>query len=458
MVLSAWVWRGSGPPWAAQRFMLGWKSGGAKVPTMIVELVNTGTELMLGRTLNTHQQWICRQLADAGRVVSRQVAVPDTAEAIRHSVRESLSRADLVITTGGLGPTSDDVTREFIAAMLGRPLREDLETFARIHHYFAARQRAEPPHAQVQAMVPEGAIVLPNSCGTAPGLAIEVDPNPFRPGGAKSWLVMLPGPPRELRPMFRESLIPLLNRVMPVDEPFVCRTLRATGIGESQLEQAVAPGLKRCVDAGLELGYCARIGQVDVRLAARGSEAGTVVAEADQIVRSCIGTHIYGEGEEEIEETIVRVLTARKETLGLAESCTGGCLANRITNVPGASQVLPAGWVTYSNEAKQLCLGVKSESLDRFGAVSEEVAREMAEGARAKAGSTYGIGITGIAGPSGGSPEKPVGTVFVGVAGPFPTLVRRYLNPFDRETFKQVTSQQAMDLLRRALQGADTAG
>lgn len=416
---------------------------------MITELVNTGSELMLGRVLNTHQQWLCRELADLGYVVSRQVAVPDTGPGIRAAVGEALGRADLVITTGGLGPTSDDLTRELIAEMLGKQLREDQQVLAHIGGFFQGRGRRMPERTRVQALVPEGALVLPNPHGTAPGLALEVRPNPFRPESA-GWLVMLPGPPRELRPMFKDSVVPLLQRVLPTDA-FVCQTLRATGIGESVVEERVAPGLAPLVQAGLELGYCARPGQVDVRLAARGVQGQELVSRGEAIVRERLGRFLYGQGEEEIEATLIEALTRRRETLGLAESCTGGGIAHRLTNVPGASAVLRAGLVTYSNEAKQRFLGVREETLQQHGAVSEPVAREMAEGARRETGADYALAVTGIAGPSGGSETKPVGTVFIALAGPFPTVVEKNFNPFDRETFKQVTTQQALDLLRRNL-------
>ncbi len=425
---------------------------------MIVELINTGSELMLGRTLNTHQQWLCRKLADLGYVVSRQVAVPDTAQDILQAVRESLGRADLIITTGGLGPTSDDITRELIAELLGKKLVHDSNVASVIEGYFASRNRATPPRTLVQAQVPEGAVVLNNAYGTAPGLAMEVAPNPFRINAPPSWLVMLPGPPRELRPMFQDVLVPLLKRVLPPTECFVCRTLRATGMGESLVEQNVAPDLTAAVQAGLQLGYCARIGQVDVRLAAAGESASALVQEAERLVRSRIGPFIYGEEDQEIEEVVVRMLTQRKETLALAESCTGGCLADRITNIPGASAVFLAGLVTYSNEAKQRFLGVNASTIAEHGAVSEEVARQMAEGARAHAKADYAISITGIAGPGGGTPTKPVGTVYIGIAGPFETIVQHNVNSWDRETFKYVTSQQALEMLRRAILGRQGSG
>jgi len=421
---------------------------------MIIELVNTGTELMLGRVLNTHQQWLCRQLADLGYLVSRQVAVPDTAAAIQAAVGEALARADLVITTGGLGPTSDDLTRDLIARMLGKTLRPDPAVLAHITKFFEMRNRRMPERTQVQALVPESALVLANPHGTAPGLAIEVRPNPFRAQGA-SWLVMLPGPPRELRPMFTDSVMPLLQKVLPVAAAFVCRTLRATGIGESSVEERISGPLQGLVNQGLELGYCARPGQVDVRLAAQTSEAQDLVNRAETIVRKELGKFLYAEGEEEIEATVIELLTRRKEALAVAESCTGGYIAHRLTNVPGASAVLLAGLVTYSNASKQKFLGVRAETLDTHGAVSEAVAKEMAEGARQQTGAQYALSVTGIAGPSGGSDSKPVGTVFIGLAGPWATVVERNYNPFDRDTFKQVTSQQALELLRgKILAGA----
>jgi len=418
---------------------------------MTVELINTGSELMLGRVLNTHQQWLCHQLADLGYVVARQVAVPDTGGEIGQAVREALARADLVIATGGLGPTSDDLTRDVIAQLLRKELREDVAVLAHIRQFFESRKRPMPERTKVQSLVPEGAIVLPNPYGTAPGLATEVRPNPFRPGGKPTWLIMLPGPPRELRPMFADSVVPLLRRVLPLASGFVCRTLRTTGIGESVVQEKIGGPLRRWVEAGLDLGYCARPGQVDVRLAAQGESAQRRVGEAEAVVRELLSPFIYGVEDEDLETVIVRLLTERKATLALAESCTGGCIANRVTNVPGASVVLLAGLVTYSNAAKQRFLGVQADTLARHGAVSEPVAREMAEGARKQTGADYALAVTGIGGPAGGTPEKPVGTVFIGLAGAFGTMVERKLNAFERETFKQVTAQQALEILRQAI-------
>ena len=418
---------------------------------MTIELINTGSELMLGRVLNTHQQWLCARFADLGRAVTRQVAVPDGAADIESAVREGLSRADLVVTTGGLGPTCDDITRERIAGMLGLVLHHDPAVEAQIRSYFVGRGRPVPERTKVEAMVPEGALVLANRHGTAPGLAIRVDPNPFREDGRASWLVMLPGPPRELRPMFDTEVAPLVLREFPLEGGFACRTLKTTGIGESYMEELVSGPLRPLTDAGMDLGFCARVGEVDVRFVARGPTAAAVVAEAERITRGLAAQYIFGEQDDTLESVLVRELARRGQTLALAESCTGGHIANRVTNVPGASAVLNAGFVTYANAAKVSVLGVSESVLRDHGAVSEPTARAMAEGARRVGAADWAISVTGIAGPSGGTSTKPVGTVHFAIAGPDGTEAFHQVNAFDRETFKYITAQQAMSRLLRRL-------
>jgi nicotinamide-nucleotide amidase len=419
--------------------------------TVILELINTGSELLLGRTLNTHQQWLCRQLADQGYVVARQVAVADTGPDIEGAVREALGRADCVITTGGLGPTSDDLTRERIANLLHRPLHEDPAVLASLQQFFAVRHRSLPARTRVQALVPEGARVLPNAQGTAPGLWLELHPNPCRSGGGPAWLVLLPGPPRELRPMFRDQVLPALRAASPPDPTFQCRTLRVTGLGESQVEEQIDGPLQPLREAGMELGYCARPGEVEVRLVGRGPGSVNQIEAAETIVRARLGEAIFGGADDDLAQVVVRRLTERGQTLAVAESCTGGLLAHRLTNVPGSSAVFLGGLISYSNEAKHRLLGVDPETIARHGAVSEPTARAMAEGARQRLGADYALGITGIAGPGGGTPAKPAGTAFIALASAAPTLVLPLCQPLDRETFKFVTTQQALDLLRRSL-------
>ena len=416
---------------------------------MNVEIVNTGSELMLGRVLNTHQQFLCRRLADLGHVVTRQVAIADTGSEIQNAVREALSRADLVITTGGLGPTSDDLTRELIAELLGKKLIENKEVLVHIENFFTKRGRPRPAKTSVETFAPEGAIVFLNATGTAPGLAMKIS-NPKSEMRNPKWLVMLPGPPRELRPMFDNQIAPLLKREF-ADEIFICRTILTTGIGESRVQEFLEVDFQPLVKRGLEIGYCARPGAVDVRLTASGATAEKLVAEGEAVVQKILGESIFGHDDEEIENVVVKLLAQKKKTLALAESCTGGLIANRITDVPGASEVFLGGVVSYANAAKEKFLSVRAETLQSHGAVSEAIAREMALGAKEKFNSDFAIAVTGIAGPSGGTAEKPAGTVFIALASSGGVEVKKFLNVWERATFKQVTTTQALEWLRRTL-------
>jgi nicotinamide-nucleotide amidase len=411
---------------------------------MRIELINTGSELLVGRVLNTHQQWLGRQLTDLGYEVSRQICVPDDGPTIQAALRELLNRADLIIVTGGLGPTSDDLTRQIAAQMLGRKLVLHPPTLAVIEQYFATRRRPMPANVQVQAMIPEGAVVLPNPNGTAPGLTLDIAPD-------NQCLILLPGPPRELRPMFLNSVVPLLKRKFPLASPFQCRTFKTTGLGESAVEEKIAAPLQPLVRDGLQLAYCARIGEVDVRLAARGEKAGGLLAEGGRLLADILGPVIFGAGDDSLESVLIRLLAARKKTLAVAESCTGGYISHRLTNVPGASAVFLGGVVAYSNQVKQDLLAVRAETLRLHGAVSEPVAREMADGARRILHADYALAVTGIAGPWGGTPEKPVGTAFIALSQNGGTSVLLQYTPVDRETFKFAISQRALDILRLAL-------
>lgn len=311
-----------------------------------------------------------------------------------------------------------------------------------------------PASVGVQALVPEGAQVLANGHGTAPGLALRVEAGRFR--DSPSLLVMLPGPPRELHPMFSERVVPLLREHFPGLGAFHCRTLLTCGLGESLVEERLAPSLPDLFARGMEIGYCARTGEVDVRLTARGPGGASVVEDGERLVRETLGSHVFGSDNDSLESVVIGLARDRGARLAVAESCTGGYLAHRLTNVPGASATFWGGWLTYDNAAKEALLGVSSETLRIHGAVSEACAREMAEGALARSGATHALAVTGIAGPGGGSADKPVGTVHLALASAgAATRTRRQLNPFDRETFKFVTTQQALEMLRRRLLGLD---
>ena len=284
---------------------------------------------------------------------------------------------------------------------------------------------------------------MPNENGTAPGIyiAANIDPKTQSPH-----LFLLPGPPRELEPMFRDFVVPIVRKIAAASEKLVMRNFRIANMGESIIEKKIGDAVLAV--PGIELGYCARPGEADVRVIG-SAEA---VSKAERIVREKLGDAIFSVGDETLAAVLVRFLSERKQTVAIAESCTGGFLANEITNVPGASKVFVAGYVTYSNEEKIRTLDVSRESIEKFGAVSAQVGTEMAEGVRKRAGTTHGIATTGIAGPTGGSAEKPVGTVFVALSSENqPTRCEKFFFPTDRETFKQLVAQRAFDLLRRAL-------
>ena len=408
---------------------------------MRVVVINTGTEILLGDVLNTHLTFIAREIFPLRLRVERQISVPD-GSAIRDALSENFDRADLIFVTGGLGPTTDDITREITAELLGLALVPDPELESSITQRLLTRGIRLTDRILRQAQVPLGAEVLPNENGSAPGLYLAAG---LDAAIASPHLFLLPGPPRELQPMFLQSVVPILQRIVRQEKAFACRNYRIVGMGESYVEEAVGPQLLAL--SGLELGYCARMGEVDLRVI--GSIE--VLEEADLIVRAKLSTAIFSTSSEDLEAVIVRQLGEKKATLAVAESCTGGYLAHRLTNVPGASNVFLAGYVTYSNEAKISALGVPSELIAEHGAVSEPVARAMAEGAQAQSKASFALATTGIAGPGGGSEAKPVGTAFLALAGGGETVVRHLFFPTDRETFKQLVAQTALNLLRERL-------
>jgi len=406
---------------------------------MRIELLNTGSELLLGTVLDAHLQWLAQEMFPLGLRIGRQGTVPDGSP-IRDLLQEAFARSDLLIVTGGLGPTTDDITREIAAELTGRKLHLHQETLNRIQERCRRRGFAFQERMMRQAMVPEGANVLPNGNGTAPGLHL-----PARDGIPDIFL--LPGPPRELQPMAREHLISFLReKTVGQDRP-ECRIYRVVGMGESMLEAKV--GLELSKRSDLEVGYCARPNEVDFRLIGPKE----VLDAVEPLVLDAAGDHLLPMEDDSMEESVVRLLAERGATLATAESCTGGLLANRITDVPGASAVFVEGFVTYSNTSKTELLGVPTEQISAHGAVSEEVVRAMAAGTLAKSGATHALATTGIAGPGGGSEDKPVGTVWLALTtrGEGTVSWKQYL-PLDRRAFKQAVTQSALDRLRRHLE------
>jgi nicotinamide-nucleotide amidase len=419
---------------------------------MRVVVLNTGTELLLGDVQDAHLAFIAREILSLGLRINEQRTVPD-GQAIRDSLSELFGRSEILFVTGGLGPTSDDITREAVADLLGLELRTDSELLASLRQRLAARAIKWTSGIARQAEVPLGAQVLLNENGSASGLYLKANISPLIPS---PHVFVLPGPPRELQPMFRAFVTPLLRSIVQVPRNGGLQSAAPTALierrlyklaclGESTIEEAI--GDKVLAIPGIELGYCARPGEVDIRIVGESD----VVSRADAIIKKELGLSIFSANDETLEQVLVKLLTGRKETLAIAESCTGGLLANRMTNIPGASSVFLAGYICYANEAKIDMLDVDPELIEKHGAVSEPVARALAQHARMRARSTYALATTGIAGPSGGSPEKPVGTIYIALATSAETLVKKLFFPSDRETFKQIAAQAAFDLMRKKL-------
>ena len=414
---------------------------------MQIEILTIGDELLLGFTLDTNAAHIARALAALGVQVVHRSTVGDDADAIAAGVREALDRTGAVITTGGLGPTADDRTRDVIAAVFGRKLTRDDAILAEVEARFKRLGLVMPASNYSQAMVPEGARVLKNRHGTAPGLWLE---------DAKGrWCAMLPGVPREMRGLLKEELLPILQAMVGGDpNVVVSRTIRTTGIGESALAEQLGD-LGKGVD-GLPLAFLPGWAGTDLRLTSNGQPAAgaaRALETAAAKLRAKIERYVYGEGEADLAAVILDLARTNSSKIAVAESCTGGLLGARLTAIAGSSDVFLGGVIAYANEVKERDLGVSAELLKEHGAVSEPVVRAMVEGVTKKFGAEIGIAVTGIAGPGGATPEKPVGTMWIAV------LVNREIRSTtrvflgDREEIRLRTTQGALDMVRRGLVG-----
>lgn len=413
--------------------------------SIVCDILNTGSELVLGRTLNRHGAWLGQKLFFEGIEVRRALVLPD-GPIIREEMDRSLHEADLVLVTGGLGPTSDDLTREYACACLGVGMDLDPLSYGRIEARLAARGRVCGENQRRQAMVPQGAVALPNDHGTAPGLAFVG--RDALPGQQARLLCLLPGPPRELHPMFDAQVLPLLRELFAGETK--CRQMREyhfAGIGEGELAEKLDPLVESI--PGLEIGYCAHnSGTMELRLL--GGES--ALAAGDAAVRPALGGEFFSDQDADLARALVGLLRDRRQIITTAESCTGGALASAITDVPGASAVFGHGFVTYANEAKFHHLGVPPGLLEEHGSVSEAVALAMANGALAASGADIAISLTGIAGPDGGTVEKPVGTLWMAIARADGfSLARRHRFLCDRATFKRLAVTHALDFARRNL-------
>ncbi len=413
---------------------------------MTAEIIAVGTELLLGDILNTNAQFLARELAGLGIAVYFQTVVGDNPARLKSVVEQARGRSDLLVFTGGLGPTEDDLTKQTVAEAYGDSLRFDAEELAKIERFFTAWGRTMPENNRKQAYVPVHGRKVENHNGTAPGMIFE---DPREPG---KYAVLLPGPPKENQPMFLESVKPWLAAMS--DQVLASVTLRVMGVGESHLEAQVG-GLLASTDPTAAL--YAKTGEVVIRITAAGETPQQAQEKCHAYAAKFyerLGDCIYTETEDSLEETVVHALQRAGRWAATAESCTGGLVSQRITAVPGASAVFATGVCTYANEAKKRLLGVPHELLEQHGAVSPEVAAAMARGVRALAGADFGVGITGLAGPDGGTPQKPVGLVWLAAASEDATYVQKLVvTGRTRDVVRQVASQNALEMLRRLALG-----
>jgi nicotinamide-nucleotide amidase len=410
------------------------------------EILAVGSELLAPHRVETNGPYLTERLLETGIEVAARLTVADDLELLASALRGSLARAELVITTGGLGPTQDDLTREAAAAALGAGLRRDPGVLEALRARFARFGRTMAPVNEKQADLLEGGTLLPNPRGTAPGQLLE---------RAGRLLVLLPGPPREMEPMFAEHVLPRL-RARAAGRVLRTRVLKIATLGESDVEQAVASTYGAYANPRTTI--LGGAGQTELHLTAHGASETEALASIEELagkLRERLPGRIFSEDGRELPDVVLGLLRERGLTLAVAESCTGGLLAARLTAVPGASAVLERGYVTYSNRAKSELLGVDPGLLQDQGAVSEAVARAMSEGARRAAQADVGLGITGIAGPEGGTPDKPVGLVFLAVAGTAGARVRRAHFPGDRERIRLQACQAGLEMLRRGLLGLE---
>ncbi|WP_088225355.1 competence/damage-inducible protein A [Desulfosporosinus sp. FKB] len=412
---------------------------------MKAEIVATGTELLLGETLNTSAHYLTGKLSSLGIEVDYHTTVGDNSQRLEQVLRQAIDRSDLLVTTGGLGPTADDLTKELVAKVLNLEMEFDQSSFNNIKEFFGRRKAPMPSSNEKQAYFPKGSKILPNPIGTAPGAIIEKD---------GKTVIILPGPPFEMQPMFEHYALPELQRIIgPDSERMNERVLKVFGIGESAIEEVLSDLMHL---PKLSMALLAKRAEMHIRLVTRGTEATSQEAldslnQAEDEIRKRLGDKVFGRDQETMIGIVGQTLKKNHLTISTAESCTGGLLGAALTQEPGSSEFYLGGVVSYSNSLKQQLLGVNEKTLQEFGAVSEETAREMAEGIRRKSGSDLAISATGIAGPDGGSDLKPVGLVYIGFASAEKVYAKKFQFYGERESVRQLTVQAALNEIRQQM-------
>lgn len=411
---------------------------------MIIEFISVGTEILLGNITNTNARYLAEECAVLGLTNYYQVTVGDNEGRLSDAIRTALNRSDIVLLSGGLGPTEDDITRETTAKVLGREMTEAPEIHEQIQVYFEKMGAKKPSSNNWrQAMVIDGAQIVENHNGTAPGMIVPV--------GESKYIILMPGPPEELKMMFEESIAPFLASL---NHQVICsKTVKICGMGESRVAAAVADLISSQTNP--TIATYAKGGEVHLRVTASGSDAKAARKSIKPIVKELkkrFGDKVYTTRESEtLEQHVVGLLKRKKITVATAESCTGGLVASTLINVPGASEVFNEGYITYSNESKQKILGVKKKTLKKDGAVSAACAEEMAKGAAKAADAQAAISVTGIAGPDGGTEEKPVGLVYIGCYIDGEVWVESYHMNGNRQKVREISVKKALDILRRHL-------
>jgi nicotinamide-nucleotide amidase len=444
-------------------------------------ILSVGDELVLGQTIDTNSAWLSQQLATVGISVRAHATVPDDQSAIERAIRESAVSCDFLIISGGIGPTEDDLTRQALATVMGVPLEENAVWMAELHKFFEARGRPMPPINRIQAMIPRGAKMLFNTAGTAAGIYAEVEggsgfrvqgsgnaganpssslnPEPRTLNPSTCQVFVIPGVPKEMKAMFTRDILPLVKQAAD-GAVILSRSLHTFGLGESAIAEKLGNLMNRTRNPSV--GTTVSGGVVSLRINSRfpsESQAREELAKTEEACRAALGDLIYGQDEQSLAEVVASQLfadTTAKQfapAVATAESCTGGLLAKMLTDVPGSSRYFRQGYVTYSNEAKHDLLNVPKELIAQHGAVSKEVAEAMARGAQTQSGAAYTFAITGIAGPDGGTPQKPVGTVWIALAHPQGVQCRVFLFPGDREMVRDRSAKMALTLLRFQLLG-----
>jgi nicotinamide-nucleotide amidase len=411
---------------------------------MQAEILSIGTELLLGEITDTNAQYISRRLKELGIDVYRRTTIGDNLVRLRTSLEESLSRADIVISTGGLGPTGDDITAKALAEALGTSIQFSEEAFSMMMGWYKARGRVPGESARKQAMIVEGSTPLPNRQGTAPGQAYIDN---------KKMAFLLPGPPREMIPMFEESVVPLILKRVPGLLSLHSKSLRLTGIGEATVHDIVRDLMEK---ANPSLASYAGEGEVRLRIAARGhneAESQELVESVEKEVRQRLREYIYGEDDDTLEGSISKILKKRNLTIAVAESITGGLVSHRLTSIPGSSSYMKLGIVAYSPDVKSTSLGIAREIVSDNDSVNPTVARQMAESVRSLSGASLGVALTGFAGPTGGTPQEPIGTVYCALAAKDSTRVDRQTFAGNRAWIRRQAAQRVLYILWRYLMG-----